>query len=213
MGDGIARHTPQLTGATQCRVVQCDSALFPHIGDVITTLADSWRWLEVGDSVDDTVTAVWSAIESFYGQTMIGKIDVFLKALPTGWLSLDGATYSKDDYPLLYEAIDASFKNETAETFTLPDFDGRFVLDAGSTYNLGDTGGEASHVLTVDEMPEHTHTYLRPDPAVDIGSVGTPIPGITTATPNFPTGSAGNGSAHENRPPYIAVVFGIFAGQ
>lgn len=32
-----------------------------------------------------------------------------------------------------------------------------FILAAGDTYKKGQTGGEATHVLTVDEMPAHKH--------------------------------------------------------
>lgn len=34
----------------------------------------------------------------------------------------------------------------------------RFLIGAGSSYSAGSTGGEASHTLSVDEMPSHTHT-------------------------------------------------------
>ena len=32
-----------------------------------------------------------------------------------------------------------------------------FLLAAGSTYSAGDTGGEATHILTTSETPAHTH--------------------------------------------------------
>ena len=34
----------------------------------------------------------------------------------------------------------------------------KFLLCAGDTYAGGSTGGEASHTLTVSEMPSHRHT-------------------------------------------------------
>lgn len=34
----------------------------------------------------------------------------------------------------------------------------RFLLSAGNTYTNGNTGGEATHKLTQNEMPSHTHT-------------------------------------------------------
>ena len=34
----------------------------------------------------------------------------------------------------------------------------KFLLSAGDTYSAGATGGEATHTLTSNEMPSHTHT-------------------------------------------------------
>ena len=39
-----------------------------------------------------------------------------------------------------------------------PDLRGRFVIGAGGSYSVGNTGGESEHTLTVDEMPSHNHT-------------------------------------------------------
>ena len=33
----------------------------------------------------------------------------------------------------------------------------KFLLSAGDNYNAGSTGGEATHTLTENEMPSHTH--------------------------------------------------------
>lgn len=35
----------------------------------------------------------------------------------------------------------------------------RFIVGAGSTYKVGDTGGEATHSLSINEMPSHNHTF------------------------------------------------------
>ena len=37
---------------------------------------------------------------------------------------------------------------------------GRFIWGIDDSENAGDTGGEATHKLTVDEMPAHRHNYL-----------------------------------------------------
>ena len=34
---------------------------------------------------------------------------------------------------------------------------GRFLMASGGSYPIGSKGGEATHVLTEDEMPEHSH--------------------------------------------------------
>lgn len=36
-----------------------------------------------------------------------------------------------------------------------------FLLAGGDTYEVGSTGGEATHKLTVDEMPSHTHAFNK----------------------------------------------------
>lgn len=35
----------------------------------------------------------------------------------------------------------------------------RFLFSAGDGYNIGEMGGESSHLLTTIELPEHTHTF------------------------------------------------------
>lgn len=39
-----------------------------------------------------------------------------------------------------------------------PDLRNRFVVGAGSSYDVDDTGGEATHILSINEMPSHSHT-------------------------------------------------------
>jgi len=36
---------------------------------------------------------------------------------------------------------------------------GKFLLAQDSTYTAGSTGGEATHTLTVTEMPTHKHNF------------------------------------------------------
>lgn len=78
----------------------------------------------------------------------------------------------------------------------------RFLVGVGSSYAAGDTGGEATHKLTVNELPSHSHNYFYPGNASGTewyGASGT-AKGNTTAT-----AAVGGGAAHENRPPYFAV--------
>lgn len=101
----------------------------------------------------------------------------------------------------------------------------RFVLAAGDSYAVGAMGGEASHTLSVNEMPSHKHgvgylstsgNYL-PQGSTSLLSFRTQsstyepsINGILTdispsgyTTDNF-INTEGGGAAHNNMPPYVA---------
>ena len=90
----------------------------------------------------------------------------------------------------------------------------KFLVGAGSTYTLGDTGGEAEHTLTVNEMPSHSHGFVKGGSALCLGATS-----YVEITGGFDTGAywnnlnkarsdianAGGGQAHNNLPPYQAV--------
>jgi microcystin-dependent protein len=136
-----------------------------------------------------------------------------MNTLPSGWLALDGSTYDEVDYPELYARLDGVFKNEIAETFTLPDCDGVSISGSGVAMDLGDTGGSDSVTLSIAELPSHSHSYIPVTLDIDIKTVG--APNISAGAPGAPiqTGLTGSGDAHENRPPYLTLVMGVYSGR
>ena len=86
----------------------------------------------------------------------------------------------------------------------------RFLLAAGSSYAAGTEGGEASHTLTNNEIPSHTHninaSYSNPGSATSVN--GKLLAGHDENSWLWEfasTGSTGDGEAHNNMPPYLAV--------
>ena len=84
----------------------------------------------------------------------------------------------------------------------------RFLLAAGTTYKAGATGGEATHTLTVDEIPNHQHVLWYPNEGGEqSAAIGYPEAGSknTWYAEASKTGGAGGGKAHNNLPPYLSV--------
>ena len=82
--------------------------------------------------------------------------------------------------------------------------EGRFLLGASSSYKINTIGGEASHKLTVNEMPAHRHTtYCGGKPGFAVQPVSNGAQGWNAANAN--SSSTGGNAAHNNMPPYKVV--------
>jgi len=122
-------------------------------------------------------------------------------AIPTGWYLCDG-------------------NNST------PDLRNRFVVGAGSTYNVNDTGGstdavlvEHTHTATVTD-PGHTHAWGYTTETDDDGTGGsynefTVKPGTDTRNPiqsnttgiTVANSTEGESATNANLPPYFALCY------
>ncbi len=148
----------------------------------------SWRkfWTSKNDGDGSGLNAdMVDGEEPPFGQMPSGAIVMWsgsISNIPSGWVLCDG-------------------NNGT------PDLRDRFVVGAGNSYNVGNTGGEASHNLTESEMPSHNHGIKEVSNVNDsnIGEGFTHNDGDTSYI-NF-SQDAGGDSAHENRPPYHALAY------
>ena len=88
-----------------------------------------------------------------------------------------------------------------------PDLRDRFIVAAGNSYQVNETGGSASVTLTIDQIAQHNHTI--PEAITTSGTGGghylnglTNEKGVVSTTDN-----TGGGQSHENRPPYYALYY------
>ena len=106
-----------------------------------------------------------------------------------------------------YNGRDYYYRIKSWNGYAIPDLTDRFIVQAGGAYELGKTGGEKEHKLTVKEMPSHSHEVT----AYVSGSNGYDKFGIvadrdvTTPKTYTPLSDTGGNLAHENRPPFFAL--------
>lgn len=127
-------------------------------------------------------------------------------------------------YPVgsIYMSVNAADPSTLFSGTSWEKLEGRFLLGSDSTYNPGSTGGEATHTLTLNEMPVHNHdglyySYIDTENSVTLngGTASYHIPwgsssypgdyGAGTGEKELITGNAGGGTAHNNMPPYLVV--------
>jgi len=88
-----------------------------------------------------------------------------------------------------------------------PDLQDRFVVGAGRSYNVNDNGGTNSVQLTLDQIPNHSHSFqtkVQPNTGV---YDGTGFSGDDGSTNTQQTSAEGGDQPHENRPPFFALAY------
>lgn len=167
-------------------------------------------------------------------QPYVGEIRIFAGNFPpNGWMFCDGATLAIADNDTLFNLIGTTYGGDGQETFNLPDLRGRVPIHqgtnptSGTAYQLGEAGGQETVLLTVQQIPQHTHalaattaigTQSSPGGNVLANSQG-PQPYIQEdpdgALDGLALNPAGGGQPHDNRQPFLGVnfiisLFGIF---
>jgi microcystin-dependent protein len=133
-------------------------------------------------------------------------------AAPAGYLLCNGQQVSRSTYAALFAAIGTTWgAGDGSTTFTLPNLQGYALIGRGTftdaqgavNYNLAQAVGERQHLLTVNEIPAHSHTtptlWGYSGPAQVAGGASLPL----TATSS--TASTGGGMMHNNVQPSMPI--------
>lgn len=90
----------------------------------------------------------------------LGDIRIFAgNFAPIGWMMCRGQPLIIADYSALFSLLGTTYGGDGVTTFNLPDFRGRAPLGVGSTFALGQRGGDESVALTADNIP-HSHAGM-----------------------------------------------------
>lgn len=154
---------------------------------------------------------------------------------PRNWALCQGQVLSISTNTALFSLLGTIYGGDGKSTFGLPNLQGRISVGNGSgpglsPYALGEMAGLATVNLTTATMAPHGHTI----PVSSVTGPGTDNPSPTTilggnAEPRRPTvasyyvtpqtqattsvtmanvvGQAGNGGAHNNMSPYVAMYY------
>jgi microcystin-dependent protein len=147
----------------------------------------------------------------------------------SGYLQCDGTAVSRTTYSDLFGVTSTQFGvGDGSSTFNLPDFNSKFARGAPATTSCGATGGADTVSLTEAELASHSHTasvtdsghthtlprssgsgsdHIYDDKGNDF--FGTPLGATMSSTTGITVSnsSTGSGTAHENKPSYLEILY------
>lgn len=161
----------------------------------VAAFADDILDLKSADSnFNTTISAMQSTINGL--QTTISAMQTTINGQFNNFFPIGSLYYTGDD----------TFNPNTAEGWqgTWAKIKGRFILGSSDDYEVNSVGGEATHTLTADEMPNHTHSVSPVNTTGSSGGEQTTFRfGRQEASEGtLQTGSAGGGQAFDIMPPY-----------
>jgi microcystin-dependent protein len=151
----------------------------------------------------------------------LGEIRMFGGSFaPQGWALCNGALLAISDYDALFQLLGTTYGGDGMSTFGLPNLQGRVPLHQAAQFPLGQSAGEESVMLTVNQLPSHSHAFMAtknagsaPDPAGNVPAqfAGKEVyfqgPATTALAPASITPDPGGATPHPNMQPFLCVTF------
>lgn len=160
--DDIADYNPQ---ADVCDKLE---QLFRTSNDFKTLLG--YLFNSDGSVSDDFASDINSALRTLIGVPSGAVLFMPVQTIPAGYVLANGQSISRTTYADLFAVYGTTYGSDSTTTFKVPNLYDRFLLGGGSSYLVGATGGESTHVLTPAEgsIQGHTHVFGNVDnPAQD----------------------------------------------
>lgn len=116
----------------------------------------------------------------------LGEVKMFVGTIPPrSWAFCDGSLLPISSYNALFTIMGTQFGGDGETNFALPDFRGCAPIGAGSGPGLtprtqGESGGLEKTQLTVNEIPEHTHTAQTTASGASLGGTATATMKVNT---------------------------------
>jgi microcystin-dependent protein len=174
-------------------------------------------------------------------QPFIGEIRLFGgNFAPQGWNFCNGAVLPISEFEVLFNLIGTTYGGDGVTNFALPDLRSRVPLhqgaQSGQNYVIGQSGGQETVTLTLQQIPAHTHQAA----ATATGTANIPASNLVLSNQTAPAGSPsvyaapdattlvqlagqsvglqGGNQPHDNMQPFVALsfiisLFGIFPSQ
>lgn len=80
---------------------------------------------------------------------------------PRYWALCNGQLLPINQNQALFSLVGTMYGGNGTTNFALPNLRGRAPIHMGAGYHIGQTGGQASHILTVSEIPSHVHDIKK----------------------------------------------------
>ena len=133
----------------------------------------------------------------YYNKSQVDEKIAEIPTIPTGVIVIwSGAD---DNIPSGWHICDG--------TDGTPDLTDKFVLGAGTTHSVGDTGGEETHKLTVEEIPEHYHTVDANASETTSGQMHGAVIIKSDGAIKRASSEVGGNKSHNNMPPYYTLCY------